>query len=273
MADPILNPTDDPAKQIPGDSNQPVSQEPVKPDLTPQQAVPQQPAVSGDQPVSTSPSAPDMAKPVAPPSVAPGTDAGLVKPKESLPQTPPQPTDTTTAKKVEEKVESTVPASIPPVSSSVAPGSNVPTTPAAVTETPKPVDKPEALAEQPAQVSQVPVPAAAVPASETPGEAPTDDDLKKTHEPIVVLPDRLEMGQKVAVKVRVGMVPHVMEEGHFIQSIELFANDQSVGKIDLNAKDNPNPEADFEAALTSGLTLKAVAYCNVHGKWEATRSV
>ncbi|MFC1780374.1 desulfoferrodoxin family protein [Patescibacteria group bacterium] len=281
MADPILNPTIDPAKQIPSDSNQPTSQEGVKPDLTSQPAVPSQPATSSDQPTTTptSPGVSDMAKPVVPPPVAPGTDSGLTKPKESLPQTPPQPTDATSTDKAGEEVKPTILTGIPPVSNSVAPGDNIPTTPVVpAVETPKPVDDSGTPSELPVQEKQVPettTPAPAVPApeSEVSDKSPTDDDLKKTHEPIVVLPDRLEMGQTVAVKVRVGMVPHVMEEGHFIQSIELFANDKLVGKVDLNAKDNPNPEADFQVALTSGLTLKAVAYCNVHGKWEATRSV
>lgn len=95
-----------------------------------------------------------------------------------------------------------------------------------------------------------------------------DEELKKTHEPVIVLPDRLEMGQNVNAKVKVGMIPHVMEETHFIQSIELFSNDQSIGKVDLNPKDNKLPEADFQVSLMAGMKLKAVIYCNMHGKWE-----
>lgn len=100
-----------------------------------------------------------------------------------------------------------------------------------------------------------------------------DDELKKTHEPVVVLPDRLEMGQIVMVKVKAGMIPHVMEDTHYIQSIELFANDQSIGKKELNPKGNKISEADFQISLAAGMKLKAVIYCNMHGKWEVEQIV
>ena len=81
------------------------------------------------------------------------------------------------------------------------------------------------------------------------------------------------MGQTVPVQIKVGMLPHPMEEDHFIQSIELFSGDQSIGKGDLTSQANPSPEVEFQVALSSGMTLKAVAYCNVHGKWESSRGL
>lgn len=108
---------------------------------------------------------------------------------------------------------------------------------------------------------------------ETIPSAKADDDLRKTHEPVIILPDRLEMGQVVNVKVKVGMIPHVMETPHHIQSIELFAGNNSLGKVELDPSKNSSAEADFQVALNSGMQLKAVAYCNVHGKWESSTSV
>jgi len=81
------------------------------------------------------------------------------------------------------------------------------------------------------------------------------------------------MGQTVSVNVRVGVLPHPMVKDHYIQSIELFSNDKSIGKLDLNPDSNSSAEAGFQVALAGGMTLKAVAYCNVHGKWESSRGV
>jgi desulfoferrodoxin-like iron-binding protein len=152
-------------------------------------------------------------------------------------------------------------SSIPPIGQTATPGMNE--TPQSQTESP----------------SVSPSPAGQTP-STAPGAAPAatsgnvaDEELRKTHEPVIILPDRLEMGQMVSVKVKAGMIPHVMEADHYIQSIELFANDQSIGKVDLNPKDNKLAEAEFQIALSAGMKLKAVIYCNVHGKWEVEQDI
>jgi superoxide reductase len=192
------------------------------------------------------------------PVVKPQTQPTMGEQTESTEQQAPQSSSTEPAIQTSQDVttESPVAASVSDVSSPSVP-SEQPVNPA--------TDQPSV---EPGQTAK---PQAA--AAEAPAGVLTDDDLKKTHEPIIVLPDRLEVGQTVDVKVRVGMVPHVMDDAHYIQSIELFGNGQSFGKIELNLKDNPNPEATFQVPLSSGLKLKAVIYCNVHGKWESTREV
>ncbi|MBN2016283.1 hypothetical protein JW766_05645 [Candidatus Dojkabacteria bacterium] len=192
--------------------------------------------------------------------------------------------------------------SVPPVSDSAMPGEVSVQAPAQTPEPVTPTSLPSMPAEEPVQpeevtepgtgVSPLPTEQAAAPeekaaeqpaqpiptplttaAAEEKGPVAATDELKKTHEPIIVMPDDYEMGQSVSVKVKVGMIPHVMEDSHYIQSIELLANEQSIGKQELTPKDNPVPEAEFQVALAAGMTLKAVVYCNVHGKWEATRTV
>jgi len=81
------------------------------------------------------------------------------------------------------------------------------------------------------------------------------------------------MGQTIPVKVKVGMLSHPMIEEHFIQSIELFAGDKSLGKVELNPKENTTAEAEFNVALSKGLKLRAIAYCNIHGMWESVRNI
>lgn len=226
----------------------------------------------------------DMAKPVEPPAVKPGTDDKLAP---LAPQSEQQQDTGVSGTSDETKTASTdlpaiQPMGVPGQPASSMSGGDMPTGATAPGSTGSASIPPISDSVSPSSsTTQVPVAPSASLAQTTSSVVPqmpnnvggTDEELKKTHEPIFVMPDRLEMGQVVTIKVKVGMIPHVMEEAHYIQSIELLANDKSIGKVALNPKDNPVPEADFQVALAAGMQLKAVAYCNVHGKWESVRAV
>ena len=65
--------------------------------------------------------------------------------------------------------------------------------------------------------------------------------------------------------VKVGSVPHPMEEKHYIEFIEVFSQDGKIGRKYLKPGDKP--EAEF---LTTGVAIiKARIYCNIHGVWES----
>jgi len=64
------------------------------------------------------------------------------------------------------------------------------------------------------------------------------------------------------ITVKVGSIPHPMEEAHYIELIELIADDRVYKKF-LKAGDAP--EATFEITADS---IQARAYCNVHGLWQ-----
>ena len=65
------------------------------------------------------------------------------------------------------------------------------------------------------------------------------------------------------IKVKVGSVPHPMEEKHWIQLIEVITKDGFVIRKDLNPGDKP--EAVFNVAQDN---VKAVReHCNIHGLW------
>lgn len=64
------------------------------------------------------------------------------------------------------------------------------------------------------------------------------------------------------VIVKVGSVPHPMEETHFIEWIEIVANDQVYRKF---LKPGDEPIAIFE--LTTD-TVIARCFCNIHGLWQ-----
>jgi superoxide reductase len=66
------------------------------------------------------------------------------------------------------------------------------------------------------------------------------------------------------VKVKVGSVPHPMEEKHYIEWIELIADDRVHRKF---LKPGEKPEAEFWKPTAE--KIQAREYCNVHGLWKS----
>lgn len=85
-------------------------------------------------------------------------------------------------------------------------------------------------------------------------EAKTKDEGKEKHVPVIEKTDE-------GFRVKVGSVPHPMEEKHHIEWIEAIADGKAYRTF-LNAGDTPEAEFCIEAD-----TIKAREYCNVHGLW------
>ena len=85
--------------------------------------------------------------------------------------------------------------------------------------------------------------------------ANTVDAAKEKHVPVIEkLPD--------GFKVKVGGIPHPMEEKHYIEWIELLAD----GKVYRQfLKPGVAPEAIFNIKATN---VTAREHCNIHGLWE-----
>ncbi len=86
-------------------------------------------------------------------------------------------------------------------------------------------------------------------------EEKTADAATEKHVPVT---EKVEGG----VKVKVGSVPHPMEEKHFIEWIELEALDASYVQF---LKPGGAPEAVFKADAAEA---SAREYCSVHGLWK-----
>ena len=84
----------------------------------------------------------------------------------------------------------------------------------------------------------------------------TTDAAQEKHVPVI---EKVDGGYKV----KVGSVPHPMEEKHYIQWIELVAGDDDVHLQFL--KPGTAPEAVFK---TDAQSVTAREYCNVHGFWK-----
>ena len=83
----------------------------------------------------------------------------------------------------------------------------------------------------------------------------TEDVGLEKHVPVTE-----RVGDKV--KVKVGSVPHPMEQKHYIEWIEITADGKTCRKF---LKPGEKPEAVFE---TKAEKIKAREYCNIHGLWK-----
>jgi len=85
----------------------------------------------------------------------------------------------------------------------------------------------------------------------------TVDAAKEKHVPVI---------EKVAdgFKVKVGGVPHPMEEKHYIEWIEIIADGQAYRQF---LKPGQAPEATF---CIKANKVTAREYCNLHGHWKAS---
>lgn len=82
------------------------------------------------------------------------------------------------------------------------------------------------------------------------------DASKEKHVPVI---EKIEGGYKV----KVGSVPHPMEEKHYIEWIELVADGKAYREF---LKPGQAPEAIFKIEASQ---VTAREYCNLHGLWRS----
>jgi len=84
----------------------------------------------------------------------------------------------------------------------------------------------------------------------------TTDASREKHVPVI------EKTRNV-YKIKIGSIPHPMEEKHYIEWIEIIADGKSYRK---HLKPGQPPEAEFCIAADK---ITARELCNVHGLWKA----
>jgi superoxide reductase len=84
----------------------------------------------------------------------------------------------------------------------------------------------------------------------------TVDAAKEKHVPVI---EKVSGG----IAVKVGSVPHPMEEKHYIEWIEIIADGEAYRQF---LKPGETPEATFRIEA-QGVTARE--YCNLHGLWKA----
>ena len=86
--------------------------------------------------------------------------------------------------------------------------------------------------------------------------AKNQDLGQEKHVPVVT-------GDKSSIHVRVGSIPHPMEDKHYIEWIEIHTNLDTYRK-DLGPTDLP--EASFSLDADEQV-MSVYAFCNLHGLW------
>ena len=87
-------------------------------------------------------------------------------------------------------------------------------------------------------------------------EEKIQDQGKEKHVPVIENTDK-------GILVKIGSVPHPMEEKHYIEWIELLADGKAYRQF---LKPGMKPEALFELKAAK---VDAREYCNVHGLWKS----
>jgi len=82
------------------------------------------------------------------------------------------------------------------------------------------------------------------------------EEGKEKHVPVMDISDNI-------VTVRVGSVPHPMEEKHFIALIQLVRN----GKVIAGKRLYPGDKPEVSFCLDNTKGIKAREICNIHGLW------
>jgi superoxide reductase len=90
-------------------------------------------------------------------------------------------------------------------------------------------------------------------------EQTIEQEGKEKHVPIIEKSDN-------GIKVKIGSVPHPMEDSHFIELVQVISNDGIItGK---RLKPGDLPEVEF-CCINYSDDLKARIFCNVHGVWKS----
>lgn len=93
--------------------------------------------------------------------------------------------------------------------------------------------------------------------------------LGEKHTPVLRVDGEAAAGSTVRVTVDVGEGRHPNEAAHFIQWVELRANDLYIGRVEFAAAIT-KPIATFTVVVPAGgITLTAVERCNLHGLWQS----
>ncbi len=100
-------------------------------------------------------------------------------------------------------------------------------------------------------------------------------DLEKKHTPVIECPDTVKSGEPFQVRINIGSMPHVMEEGHHIQWIEVYFGQNFNARVDFTPSfTRPEITLTFvKGGKHRTSTLRVIERCNLHGQWEATKEI
>jgi superoxide reductase len=99
---------------------------------------------------------------------------------------------------------------------------------------------------------------------------PAEKEGKEKHVPQIIVTDECGLIPDACrdVHIKVGSVPHPMQEDHWIQWIDVYVNKAFTARYQLTAE---NLQAAVGVHLKNSVTgtLTVIEHCNKHGNWLA----
>ncbi len=93
-------------------------------------------------------------------------------------------------------------------------------------------------------------------------------DLEKKHLPVITAPEKVKKNEQFEVAIEVGkLMKHPNEPGHFIQFIELYADDTYLARMDFTAQTTEPIMKTYIVLKSNYEKLCAYCRCNLHGTW------
>lgn len=95
--------------------------------------------------------------------------------------------------------------------------------------------------------------------------------MDKKHIPIITVPDSVKAGEPFEVQLRAGGIDgieHPNQLSHYITWIELYAEERYLGKVEFAPVVSNGNKVKLSILLEKPTTLRARAFCNLHGLWE-----
>lgn len=96
--------------------------------------------------------------------------------------------------------------------------------------------------------------------------------LELGHVPQIMVPNSIHAGKPFEVEIRVGEKLHEMLPAHYIDWVDLYADDIFLAKFILTPNFT-NPVCKVVLSLNASATLRAIEHCNLHGLWEGTEKI
>ncbi len=98
-------------------------------------------------------------------------------------------------------------------------------------------------------------------------------DVEKKHYPTIEAPESVKARESFSVKISVGKeLAHPDEGGHYIQWVDLYADDAYLARFDFTPTVSGAP-LSVTLKLNYDCTLRAISRCNLHGMWEGSKKI
>jgi len=108
-----------------------------------------------------------------------------------------------------------------------------------------------------------------------PSDSANLTEMEKKHLPVIECPDTVKSGEPFQVKIKVGDVPHVSEEAHHIQWIEIKTGENLYSRVEL-VPVLSIPEVTVtlkKAGKHRTSSIRVIERCNIHGLWETKKDI